>query len=320
MYTRAKTIEDVTGSQAELRAGGTDLQERLRSGVSRLPIVDVQRIEGLHQVEIREDGVEIGALVTIREVGEHPELRATYPALTLPAQLLATPQARSRGTMGGVLCQQTRCWYFRNPHLGCPKKGNATECPSREGNHDFGVVFDFGPCVYPHPSSIGAALLTYDATLSVAGRGQITVTDLYGDGSALADHQLGPGEMITHVHLPAPVAGEKGAYQRLMSRALAEWPLVEVVVRLVVNDGRIELARVAVGGVANIPFRLTEVESALQGKPATDEVLEAAAQRSTERAQPLPGTGYKVAMVEALVASTLLDARDRGQGALDFAM
>lgn len=320
MYTRAKTIEDVTGSQAELRAGGTDLQERLRSGISRLPIVDVQRIEGLHQVEIREDGVEIGALVTIREVGEHPELREAYPALTLPAQLLATPQARSRGTMGGVLCQRTRCWYFRNPHLGCPKKGNATECPSREGNHDFGVVFDFGPCVYPHPSSIGAALLTYDATLSVAGRGQITVADLYGDGSALADHQLGPGEMITHVHLPAPVAGEKGAYQRLMSRALAEWPLVEVAVRLVVNDGSIELARVAVGGVANIPFRLTEVESALQGKPATDEVLEAAAKRSTERAKPLPGTGYKVAMVEALVASTLLDARDRGQGALDFAM
>ncbi|MGF1467335.1 MAG: FAD binding domain-containing protein [Sandaracinaceae bacterium] len=320
MYRRAKTIEDVTGSQGELRAGGTDLQERLRSGVSRLPIVDVQAIEGLNHVEVREDGVDIGALVTLREVGEHPGLRAAYPALTLPAQLLATPQARSRGTMGGVLCQRTRCWYFRNPHLGCPKKGNAEVCPSRDGNHDFGVVFDFGPCVYPHPSSIGAALLTYDATLSVTGRGRITVADLYGDGSALADHQLGPGEMITQVHLPAPVAGEQGAYQRLMSRALAEWPLVEVAVRLVVTEGSIALARVAVGGVANIPFRLTEVEGALEGQPATDEVFEAAAARSTERARPLPSTGYKVAMVEALVAATLLDARDRGQGALDFAM
>ncbi|MEX1364790.1 MAG: FAD binding domain-containing protein [Nannocystaceae bacterium] len=320
MYTKAKTIEDVTESKAELRAGGTDLQERLRSGVSGLPIVDVQRVEGLDQVEVRKDGVEIGALVTIREVGEHPELRAAYPALTLPAQLLATPQARSRGTMGGVLCQRTRCWYFRNPHLGCPKKGNAEACPSREGNHDFGVVFDFGPCVYPHPSSIGAALLTYDASLTVAGRGRISVAELYGDGSALADHQLAPGEMITHIHLPAPVSSEKGAYQRLMSRALAEWPLVEVVVRLVVSDGTIELARVAVGGVANIPFRLTEVESALEGSPATDEVLEAAAKRATERAKPLPGTAYKVAMVEALVGATLLDARDRGRGALDFAM
>ena len=321
MYTKANNIEEVVASGAELRAGGTDIQERLRSGVSGLPIVDIQDVEGLGGIEARDDGgVDVGALVSISQVGEHSGLRAAYPALTLPAQLLATPQARSRGTMGGVLCQRTRCWYYRNPHMGCPKKGNAQECPSREGNHEFGVVFDFGPCVYPHPSSIGAALLTYDATITVTGRGEITVAELYGDGSSYADHQLQPGEMITHIHLPAPVAGEQGAYQRLMSRALAEWPLAEVVVRLVINAGTIELARVSIGGVANIPFRLTEVEEALEGKPATDEVIEAAAKRATERARPLPQTGYKVAMVEALVASTLLDARDRGQGALDFAM
>lgn len=320
MYTKAKTIEDVTGSGAELRAAGTDLQERLHTGVSRLPIVDIQRVEGLDGIEIRDDGADIGALVTITGVGVHPELQARYPAFTLPAQLLATPQARSRGTMGGVLCQRTRCWYYRNPHLGCPKKGNATECPSREGNHDFGVVFDFGPCVYPHPSSIGCALLTYDAEVTVAGRGRITVAELYGDGTAMADHSLAPGEMITHLHLPAPAAGEKGGYQRLMSRALAEWPLVEVVVRLVIEGETITVARVGIGGVANIPFRLTEVEAALEGQAATDAVIEAAATRATERAKPLPGTTYKVAMVEALVASTLLDARDRGQGALGFAM
>jgi len=320
MYSRAKTIDDVTESGAELRAGGTDLQERLHSGVSRLPIVDIQRVGGLDGVEIRDDGADVGALVTITGVGVHPELRARYPALTLPAQLLATPQARGRGTMGGVLCQKTRCWYYRSPHLGCPKKGNATECPSRDGNHDFGVVFDFGPCVYPHPSSIGCALLTYDAEITVEGRGRMTVADLYGDGTAMADHVLQPGEMITRIHLPAPTAREKGGYQRLMSRALAEWPLVEVVVRLVVEDDTITQARVGIGGVANIPFRLTEVEAALEGQPATDAVIEAASGRATERARPLPGTEYKVAMVEALVASTLLDARDRGQGALDFAM
>jgi len=320
MYTKANTIEDVAGSRAEVRAGGTDLQERLRSGVSGLPIVDIHGIEGLDRVDIRNDGVDIGALVTVSQVGEHPQLRQTYPALTLPAQLLATPQARSRGTMGGVLCQRTRCWYYRNHHLGCPKKGNAETCPSREGNHEFGVVFDFGPCVYPHPSSIGAALLTYDATLTVTGRGRITVADLYGDGTAFADHTLQPGELITQVHLPAPAAGEQGAYQRLMSRALAEWPLVEVVVRLVVNDGTIDLARVGIGGVANIPFRLTGVEEALEGRAATDDVLKAAAATATTRAEPLPQTGYKVAMVETLVEATLLDARDRGQGALDFAM
>ena len=225
-----------------------------------------------------------------------------------------------RGTMGGVLCQRTRCWYYRSPHMACPKKGNATECPSREGNHYFGVAFDFGECVYPHPSSIGCALLTYDAELSVTGRGRIPIAELYGDGTAMADHALKPGEMITELHLPAPAAGERGAYQRLMSRMLAEWPLVEVVVRLVIEGDVIKLARVGIGGVANIPFRLTEVEEALEGQPATDEVLAAAAKRATERAKPLPQTQYKVAMVEALVSSTLTQARDDGEGALAFAM
>jgi len=320
MYTRATKIEDVTGSKAELRAGGTDLQERLRSGVSGLPIVDVGRIEALDEIEVREDGADVGALTTITAVGRHPELRERYPALTLPAQLLATPQARGRGTMGGVLCQRTRCWYYRSPAMGCPKKGNATECPSRSGNHAFGVVFDFGPCVYPHPSSIGCALLTYDAELSVADRGRMSVAELYGDGTSLRDHQLEPGEMITHVHLPAPAKGERGGYQRLMSRALAEWPLVEVVVRLVIEDESVRMARVGIGGVANVPFRLTEVEEALEGGPADDDALAAAARRATERARPLPQTQYKVAAVEALVRSTLLDARDRGRGALAFAM
>ncbi|MEZ4302463.1 MAG: FAD binding domain-containing protein [Polyangiaceae bacterium] len=320
MYTRAKTLSDVSHPRTELRAGGTDLQERLRTGVASLPLVDISRIPGLDRVHLRGDGADLGALVTIREVGAHPDLQQRYPALTLPAQLLATPQARMRGTMGGVLCQRTRCWYYRNPEMACPKKGNAERCPSREGNHHFGVCFDFGPCVYPHPSSIGCALLTYDASLSVTGRGRITVSELYGDGTAYRDHTLEPGEMITAIHLPAPAPGERGGYQRLMSRALAEWPLVEVVVRLVVDDDKIRLARVAVGGVANIPFRLTEVEQALEGQPPSDSHLEAAARLATRRASPLPQTHYKVAMVEALVLSTLQQARDDGSGALGFAM
>lgn len=320
MYTKATTLEDVRTAGAELRAGGTDLQERLRTRVASLPIVDVSGIAGLDGIEIRDDGADIGALAAIRQVGADQGLQRAYPALTLPCQLLATPQARARGTMGGVLCQRTRCWYYRNHTMACPKKGNAEVCPSREGNHHFGVCFDFGPCVYPHPSSVGCALLTYDAEISVDGRGRMAIADLYGDGSALRDHQLEPGEMITAIHLPAPSPGERGGYQRLMSRKLAEWPLVEVVVRLVVSDGRVSLARVAVGGVANIPFRLTEVEEALADKPASDDVFTAASRQATRRARPLPQTKYKVPMVEALVFSTLQAARDGGGGALDFAM
>lgn len=320
MYTHATSLDHARAAGAEIRAGGTDLQERLRTGVAAVPIVDVSGITGLRGIEVHDGGAEVGALSTIGEVGSDTAMQRSYPALTLPCQLLATPQTRARGTMGGALCQRTRCWYYRDPAMPCPKKGDHEPCPSRSGNHHFGVCFDLGPCVHPHPSSVGCALLTYDAELSVDRRGRIPIADLYGDGSALRDHLLEPGEMITAIHLPSPVADERGGYQRLMSRALAEWPLVEVVVRLVIADGAIALARVAVGGVANIPFRLTQVEEALESRSASDDVLAEAAEQATRRATPLPQTAYKVPMVEALVLSTLQAARDDGSGTVDVAI
>ncbi|MDX1579614.1 MAG: FAD binding domain-containing protein, partial [Gemmatimonadota bacterium] len=211
-YTRATSVAEATTARGEFRAGGTDLQERLRSqcgGPGGHALVDLRDVPGLDAIEVGPSGATIGALVRLAEVGAHPGLRAAYPALTLPARELATPQIRSMATMGGVLCQRTRCAYYRHPDLACPKKGNADSCPSRDGFHQRGVCFDFGPCVYPHPSSLGCALLTYDAAVEVAGRGRISVAELYGDGSdPTRDHTLEPGELITRVVLPAPEAGE----------------------------------------------------------------------------------------------------------------
>lgn len=321
MYTRADSISAAIAATGEFRAGGTDLQERVRSGVTTGALIDVETIPDLDRIETDDGGATLGALVTVADAGRHPRLQENYPALTLPAQTLATPQIRSMATLGGVLCQRTRCWYFRHPDLGCPKKGNADTCPARGGNHHFGVCFDFGPCVHPHPSSIGCALLTYDAELQVAGRGRMPVAELYGDGSdGTCDHTLEPGELITHVHLPAAVAGERASYQRQMSRAWAEWPLVEVVVRLVLRGEVIEHARVGIGGVANIPFRLREVEEALAGKPATREIFEAASRLSIQRAEPLPQTGYKLDMVVGLVLQALESAAADGGGRVDFAV
>ncbi len=319
MHTKASSIDDATAARGEFRAGGTDLQERIRSGISQQPLVDLQAIPDLDRIEFHHDGVTLGALAKLADLGRHQRLQREYPAFTLPAQTLATPQIRSMATLGGVLCQRTRCWYYRHPDLGCPKKGNAEICPARDGNHHFGVCFDFGPCVHPHPSSIGCALLTYDAELEVTGRGKITVADLFGDGSdPTRDHMLKPGELITHVYLPAAVAGERASYHRQMSRTWAEWPLVEVVVRLMIDGESIRDARVGIGGVANIPFRLTEVESALVGHAASQETLGAAAKLSIQRASPLPQTGYKLDMVVGLVLDGLESALADGSGRLEI--
>ena len=228
------TIQDALGAAGEYRAGGTDLQQRLRSGVSPGPPVDLKRLAGLDRGEWDEHGgARIGALVPIATLAGDPRLAAAYPGLAQSAGALATPQVRAAGSLGGNLLQRNRCWYYRHPAISCLKKGGQ-DCPARTGNHLFGVCFDLGPCVAPHPSTLGMALLAYAAQIEVASSGSRPVAALYGDGSdGRHDHQLGEHEILAAVLMPEPLEGERTAYFRVISRALAEWPLVEAVVRVV---------------------------------------------------------------------------------------
>jgi xanthine dehydrogenase YagS FAD-binding subunit len=301
-----RTIEDVRAAAGEYRAGGTDLHQRLRSGASSGPPVDLTRLPGLDRTEWDErGGARIGALVPIAALAGDSRLGATYPGLAQCAGALATPQIRAVGTLGGNLLQRNRCWYYRHPAISCLKKGGQN-CPARTGNHLFGVCFDLGPCVAPHPSTLGMALLAYDAEVEVAGGRSRPVAALYGDGSdGRHDHQLAEHEILTAVLMPKPLQGERAGYLRVISRALVEWPLVEAVARLAISHGTIDFARVAVGGVAPIPLRLRTVEKALAGRPATTEVIDEAASLAAEGARPLPMTRYKADLLPRTVRETL---------------
>jgi xanthine dehydrogenase YagS FAD-binding subunit len=300
------TISQARAATGEYRAGGTDLQQRLRSGVSTGPVVDLGGIPGLDGVEWDEAGrARIGALVPVAALATDPGLVAAYPGLTGAAGALATPQIRAAGTLGGNLLQRNRCWYFRHPATSCFKKGGDA-CPARGGNHLYGVCFDLGPCVAAHPSTLGTALTAYEAEIEVAGAGTRVVAALYGDGSdGRRDHQLGQHEVLTAVLMPAPLEGERAAYFRVTGRALGEWPLVEAVVRLSMAEGRIGFAGVAVGGVAPVPLRLERVEEALIGQPAGGETFERAASLAAQGARPLRMTGYKVRLLPPTVRQAL---------------
>lgn len=306
MSPAPRTIEDVRAAAGEYRAGGTDLHQRLRSGASSGPPVDLKRLPGLDRTEWDErGGARIGALVPIAALAGDSRLGATYPGLAQCAGALATPQIRAVGTLGGNLLQRNRCWYYRHPAISCLKKGGQN-CPARTGNHLFGVCFDLGPCVAPHPSTLGMALLAYDAEVEVAGGRSRPVAALYGDGSdGRHDHQLAEHEILTAVLMPKPLQGERAGYLRVISRALVEWPLVEAVARLAISHGTIDFARVAVGGVAPIPLRLRTVEKALAGRPATTEVIDEAASLAAEGARPLPMTRYKADLLPRTVRETL---------------
>jgi xanthine dehydrogenase YagS FAD-binding subunit len=288
-------------SASEFRAAGTDLSERRRTGVSRGAVIDLVPA-GDTGIDWGADGAAtIGAFTTIAGIAADARIKQSYSGIAATALGLATPQIRHLATLGGNLAQRSRCWYFRNPHIDCLKK-SGSDCPARAGNHLYSVAFDLGPCVAPHPSSMAAALLAYEAAITTDRRKALSVGDLLGDGTnGRADHTLQPGEAIRSIALTPPLAGERALYKRAISRSHAEWPLVEICARAVIADGAFKFVRIAAGGIAPVPLRLTAVESALQGASATPSVIANAANQATSGAKPLPMTGYKLELLKGLV-------------------
>jgi len=289
----------------EFRAAGTDLSERRRSGVSTGPLIDIAMGGDTSITWAASGAATIGGFATIATIAADARIRDAYPGVSAAAQGLATPQIRHLATLGGNLAQRSRCWYFRKPHIDCLKKGGS-DCPARSGNHLYGVAFDLGPCVAPHPSTMAAALLAYEAKIVTDRRSGLSVRDLLGDASnGRADHALGQGEMIKQIELGIPLAGERALYKRAISRTYAEWPLVELCARAVVADGVFKFVRLGAGGIAPVPLRLQASEAALQGKPADAATIAEAAKQATVGAKPLPMTGYKLDLLSGLVRDLL---------------
>jgi len=295
-----------SASAAEFRAAGTDLSERRRSGVSRGPLVDLVRPSGTSDIAWDASGAaRISAFASIATIAADAKLGAAYPGLTAAAAGLATPQVRHVATLGGNLAQRSRCWYYRDPQIDCLKKGGSA-CPAREGNHLYGVAFDLGPCVAPHPSTMAAALMAYGATVTTSSRQRLAIEQLLGTGTnGRADNALGSGEAIESIELGAPVENERALYRRAISRSYAEWPLVEVVVRAVVADGTFKFVRIVSGAIAPVPLRLVAAESAAQGAAANATTVAKAVAQTTLGAKPLAMTGYKLDLLRGLVRDLL---------------
>jgi xanthine dehydrogenase YagS FAD-binding subunit len=326
------TVEQATASTGEYRAGGTDLQDRRRNGKAAGPIIDLKYLplnavteadvaDAPQEVDVARrtgafggvdssfKGLIIGARTTVATIARDQRVQAGWPALSRTARGLATPQIREMATIGGNLLQHTRCPYARHAELSCAKSGGHG-CPSRDGDHHFGVVIDQGPCVAPHPSSLAVALLVYDAVVQINEAEMLPVALLWGDGSdPTKNHALRHGELITAIHLPPAVARERGGYVRAISRFEAEWPLAEAAVRIATStEGVVTEIGVAVGGVANTPLRLPEVEQALLGQILSEQNIANAAKLATRRCKPLPNTGYKVPLLQSVISDALHQA------------
>ena len=243
-----------TAGSAEWRAGATDVQDRRHRGVTIGPVRDIEPTPDRTTLGwLPDGGVRIGSLVRVEKVAADPAIRAAYRGLARPPAAWRPRKIRAVATVGGALAQRSRCWYFRQPIFSCFKKGGHS-CPARPGDHRLGVLIDLGPCVWPHPSTLGVALMAYEAVADTSRGRRLTMGELFGDGSmAASDHLLEPDELIEAVTMPPPSAGEQAGYLRGIARRAAEWPLVEVVIRLWVSDDVIKDVVVAAGAVAISP-------------------------------------------------------------------
>jgi xanthine dehydrogenase YagS FAD-binding subunit len=304
--------------KAELLAGGTDLLDRQKEYVSQPDrVVSLNGIGG----EFREiavtaaprnvpAGFTIGAGVKLADLAGHTGLRASYPALTGAAEMIAGPQIRNMGTLGGSLCQRNRCWYYRDEHVNCLLKGGR-KCYAHEGENQYHAIFTTGhPCVIVHPSTLAPPLIALGATAEVvgpAGKREIPIEKLFQAPvkETQREHTLAPNEILTRVFIrPAP--GLANASYEVKQRETNEWPLVQASAAFLLEGKVARGVRVVLGHVAPTPLLSESAAKAVEGKEVTEATAAAAGEAACEGVRPLSDNAYKVKLLAVAVKRALL--------------
>lgn len=316
-YTRATGRDEVVElleDGARLLAGGMDLLDLMKEGIETPEVVvSLADLTDLRGVSWGEDGSAlVGCRTTLAQISNDVLLEAAFPALTEACAKAATPQIRNRATLGGNLLQRPRCWYFRKAELGCLKTGG-DGCPAVEGENRYHAILGGGPCWAVHASSPAVALMALDASLLIQGPDGTRVERVDGfftppTVDPTRENRLGDADLIVGVQLAKPPAGSSSAYYKVRHKEAWDWAMAEAAVRLTISGDRITAARVALGGVAPIPWRSSAAEAALVGKAPSEATFAAAADASVAAAAPLRDNSYKVDAARHVVEQALLQA------------
>lgn len=299
---------------AAFLGGGTSLVDRMKIGVATPdPLVDVSRLP-FNQIErLPDGGIRIGAAVRNSDLAADRTIRERVPVLAQALLAGASGQLRNLATTGGNLLQRTRCLYFQDLTKPCNKRTPGAGCSARDGyNRNLAILSTSEACIASHPSDLAVALAALDAVVHVQGpKGEQTISlgDFYrrpGD-EPWRDTVLEHGDLITAVEVPPLAYATHSHHRKVRDRASFAFALVSVAAALDVADGIVRDARIALGGVAPVPWRASKAEVALRGAPATEETFARAADAELADAQPLPGNAFKVPLARRVIVRTLLD-------------
>jgi len=295
-------------------AGGTNLVDHMRLGV-RQPdlLIDISHLPYDRVEPLPDGGIRIGAMVRNSDLAADRTIRTRYPLLAQALLAGASGQLRNLATTGGNLLQRTRCVYFQDVSKPCNKRVPGSGCSAREGYHrELAILGTSEACIATHPSDMAVALAALGASVHVLGpQGERTIplVDFYrlpGD-EPQRDTVLEHGELITAVDLPPLPFATRSHYRKVRDRASYAFALVSVAAALDVADGVVRDVRIALGGVAPVPWRAARAEAVLRGARATEEMFGRAAEAELADAQPLPGNAFKVTLARSTLVRTLLD-------------
>lgn len=295
-------------------AGGQDLLTTMKDYTSRpTRLVNLKNIPGMNRITLNARGLTIGALVTLTELEEHAGVKKSYPGLAEAAHSIATPQIRNLGTVGGNLCQRPRCWYFRLEEVICLKKGGS-ECYAATGENKYNAIFGGGPSFIVHPSDLAPMLLALEATVSVTGNTGKRVIPLDkfftlpSEGNIRRENVLMNDDIITEIHVPASPLAARSTYLKFKERESLDFALASAAVALRLSGKTVRDARIVLGGVAPIPWRVPAAEKYLVGKQLDSSVLTEAGKIALADAKPLEKNAYKVPLTQTLVRRALAKA------------
>lgn len=315
-FTQAKTIDAALDPGQRFLAGGTTLIDLMKLNVETPDaVVDINRLP-LSKVEASPDGgLKIGALVRNSDLANNADVKARYTVLSEALLSGASPQLRNMATTGGNLLQRTRCYYFRDTNYACNKRQPGSGCSAIDGfNRIHAVLGGSDQCVATHPSDMAVAMMALEATVHTrvpntkqGGERAIALDEFYLTPGATPHREnvLQPGELITYVTLPKPIAGTRSHYLKLRDRAQYEFALASAAVVLTLDGHHIRRARIALGGVATKPWRSREAEAALEGKPASEQHFRAAAEAAMRSAKPLRDNAFKIELAKLALVRAL---------------
>src|SRR5215471_14940402 len=295
------------GSDAWVMAGGLDTFDWLKDRTKRPSVVvDLSQVAELRGIKEVAGGLEIGATTPLTEVVNHPLVKEKFGLLMEAAELVASPQIRNQGTLGGNVSQDTRCWYYRSGWSCYRAGGNICYADTPTAINREHAIIDQDRCVAVDPSDTAPALIALEAELvirSSSGERVVKAEDYFIGPQIDITRMtvLRPGELLTAIRIPATWAGAQFYFEKVRDRQVWDFPLLNVASAMMVSGGNIERMRIAVNAAAARPLRLKEVEEFMRGKPRTAALGDTAGKIAVGPAEPLRFNGYKIPLMRNLV-------------------